>query len=142
MNRVAEVTLEGAVKEDKPSSQIGRTQCCCCAVSSEPSSAHVENCTKEELREDSPVLSCPGARSVETEGRHSKDCMTRSLRGEKVLARPISSEPLNRMNSRQVRIESENNSAECSVETAEGVFTAREVRHYWKKTKVTRERWQ
>ena len=51
--------------------------------------------------------------------------------GEKVLARQISREPLNRMSPRYkfgvslgVRI----NSAECFVGTAEGVFRAREVR--------------
>ena len=51
--------------------------------------------------------------------------------GEKVLARPISSEPLDRVNPRYkfgawqgVR----NNSAECVVGTAEGVFRVRQVR--------------
>ena len=50
---------------------------------------------------------------------------------EKVLARPISSEPLNRMNPRHkfgVWLGVRNNSAECFVETADGVFGAREVR--------------
>ena len=51
--------------------------------------------------------------------------------GEKVLARPISSEPLNRMNPRYkfgVWLGVRSSSAECFVETAEGVFRAREVR--------------
>ena len=51
--------------------------------------------------------------------------------GEKVLARPISSEPLNRMNPRYkfgVWLGVTNNNAECFVETVEGVFRAREVR--------------
>ena len=51
--------------------------------------------------------------------------------GEKVLGRPISSEPLKRMNPRYkfgVWLGVRNNSAECFVETAEGVFRAREVR--------------
>ena len=51
--------------------------------------------------------------------------------GEKVLARPISSEPLNRMDPRYkfgVWLGERNNSAECFVVTAEGVFRAREVR--------------
>ena len=51
--------------------------------------------------------------------------------GEKVLARPMPSEPLNRMNPRykfRVWLGVRNNSVECFVETAEGVFRAREVR--------------
>ena len=51
--------------------------------------------------------------------------------GEKVLSRPIFSEPLNRMNPRykfRVWLGVRNNSAECFVMTAEGVFRAREVR--------------
>ena len=70
-------------------------------------------------------------------GRHLKDCMARRQHknfvqfGEKVLVRPISSEPLNRMNPRYkvgVWLGVRNNSAECFVETAEGVFRARKVR--------------
>ena len=51
--------------------------------------------------------------------------------GEKVLGRPISSELVNRMNPRYkfvVWLGMRSNSAECFVETAEGVFRAREVR--------------
>ena len=51
--------------------------------------------------------------------------------GEKVLARPISSEPLNRMNPRYkfgVWLGVRSNSAECFVVTADGVLRAREVR--------------
>ena len=106
---------------------------------------HVESCTQKGLREDSSILPwlvehagafCPGVRRVETVGRHSKDCMERSPQEfvpirEKVLARPISLEPLNRMNPRYkfgVWLGVRRNSAECFVETAEGVFRAREVR--------------
>ena len=79
---------------------------------------------------------CPGARRVETVGRHSNDCMERSPQefvhfGEQVLARPISLAPLIRMNPRYklgVWLGVRSNSAECFVETAEGVFRAREVR--------------
>ena len=48
-----------------------------------------------------------------------------------MLARPISSEPLDRVNPRYkfgARRGVRNNSAECVVGTAEGVFRAREVR--------------
>ena len=51
-------------------------------------------------------------------------------RGENVLAKPTSSEPLNRMNPRYkfgVWLGVRNNSAECFAATAEGVFRAREV---------------
>ena len=61
--------------------------------------------------------------------------------GEKVLARPRSSEPLNRMNPGYkfgVWLEVKNNSAECFVGTAGGVLRAHEVRriehqHMWVK---------
>ena len=51
--------------------------------------------------------------------------------GEKVLARPVSSEPLNRMNLRckvGVWLGVRNNSAVCFVGTAEGVLRVRELR--------------
>ena len=97
---------------------------------------HVESCTQEELREDSPNLaggwwnmrgaSCPGARRDEMVGPHLKYCMARSQH-KKVysLARPISSESLNRMNPRYkfgVWLGVRNNNAECFVGTAEGLF--------------------
>ena len=138
MNCKAEATLEDAVKGDKPSS------------------GSVENAVKllhgvirTRWRDSKKTLqsgrgwwnmrgaSCPGARRVETFGRHLKDCIERSQHnefvpfGEKVLARPVSSEPLNRMNPRYkfgVWLGVRNNSAECFVETAEGVVRAREVR--------------
>ena len=51
--------------------------------------------------------------------------------GEEVLARPISSEPLNRMTRRckfGVWLGVRNNSTQCVVETTDSVFRAREVR--------------
>ena len=80
---------------------------------------------------------CPGARSVETVGTpferlHGKKPTQEFVPfKEKVLARPISSESLNRMNPRYkfgVWLGVRNNSAECFVGTAEGVPRAREVR--------------
>ena len=59
------------------------------------------------------------------------------LFGEKVLARPISSQTLNRMNSRYkfgVWLGVRSNSAECFVETAEGIFRVREIR--WDKEAI------
>ena len=59
-----------------------------------------------------------------------------------MLARPISSEPLNRMNPRckfGVWLGVRNNSAECFVGTAEGVFRAREVRRLEKQDRWDKE---
>ena len=93
----------------------------------------------------------PGARRVEMVGRHVKDCMARKPTqefvpfGEKVLARPISSDRLNRMNPRYkfgVWLGVRNNSAACFVEKGEGIFRAREVRRIehqdrWDKEAIT-----
>ena len=107
---------------------------------------HVESCTREELREDSPILPwlvehagsilsrCQKGRDGRTpfERLHGKKPTQKIVpSGEKVLVRLISSEPLNRMNARYkfgVWLRVRNNSAERFVETAEGVFRALEVR--------------
>ena len=62
--------------------------------------------------------------------------------GEKVLAKPISSESLNRMNPRYmfgVWLGVRNTSLECFVRTAEGVFRAREVRRIEQKYRWDKE---
>ena len=107
---------------------------------------HVESCTQEELRGDSPILPwfvehagsilsrCQKGRDGRTpvERSHGKKPAQEIVPfGEKVLARPMSSTPLNRMNPRYkfgVWLGVRNNSAECFVVTAEGVFRASEVR--------------
>ena len=107
---------------------------------------HVESCTQEELREDSPILPWLVGRagSILSRCQKGRDGRTQFERlhgkkhtqefvpfGDKVLARPISSEPLNRKNPRYkfgVWLGVRNNSAQCFVETAGGVFRAREVR--------------
>ena len=78
---------------------------------------------------------CPGARRVETVGPetlHGKNLTQEFVPfGEKVLARPISSRTVSRMNPRYkfgVWLGVRHNSSERFVETAEGVFRAREVR--------------
>ena len=51
--------------------------------------------------------------------------------GEKVVARQITTNPRNRMNPRYqfgVWLEMRNNSAECFIGNADGVFRAREIR--------------
>ena len=98
---------------------------------------HVESCTQEELREDSPILPwlvehAGGVLSRCLKGRdgwrpferlHDKKPTQEFVPcGEEVLARPMSLEPLNRMNPRHtfgVWLGERNNSAECFVETAE-----------------------
>ena len=118
---------------------------------------HVESCTQEELQEDSPTLPwlvehagsilsrCQKARDGRTpfERLHGKKPTQEFVPfGEKVLARPISSVPLNRMNPRYklgVWLGVRNNSAECFVVTAEGVFRAREVRRWNIKTGGTKK---
>ena len=107
---------------------------------------HVESCTQEDLREDSPILPwlvehagsilsrCHEGRDGRTpfERLHGKTLAQEFVPfGEKVLVRPISSEPLNRMHPRYkfgVWLGVRNNGAECFVENAEGVFRVREVR--------------
>ena len=84
-----------------------------------------------------PDASCPGARKVVTEGRHLSDCTARKKPtqefvpfGEKVLARQITTDPMNRMNPRYqygVRLGMRNNSAEGLIANADGVFRAREI---------------
>ena len=72
--------------------------------------------------------SCPGARRVETVGRHSKDTMARILHKNLYHS---GRELLNRIRPRYnvgVWLGVRNNSAEWFVETEEGVFRAREVR--------------
>ena len=59
--------------------------------------------------------------------------------GEKVLARRVTTEPMNRMNPRYqygIWLGMRNNSAECFVGNAEGVFRAREIRRL-----EPRDRW-
>ena len=108
---------------------------------------HVESCTQEEPREDSPILPwlVEHAGSILSRCQKGRDGRTPlEPFGEKVLARPISSEPLNRMNPRYkfgVWLGVRDNGAECFVATAEGVFRAREVRRadhqdWWEKEAI------
>ena len=107
---------------------------------------HVKNYTQDELREDSPFLTwlVEHAGSILSRCQKGRDGRTPFDKShgkkptqefvpfrEKVLARPISSEPLNRMHPRYkfgVWLGVRSNSAECFVGTAEGVDRAREVR--------------
>ena len=141
----AEVTLEDAVKGDKPSNGLVENAVMLLRGVIRTMKCLVECCTQEELRKDSPVLQCMVAHagSILSRCQKGRDGRTpfERLHGKrptqnfvpfgKVLARPISSKPLNRMNPRYkfgVWLGVRNNSAECFVRTAEGVFRAREVR--------------
>ena len=91
---------------------------------------------------------CPGARRVEKAERHFERLHGTKLTqefvpfGEMVLARLVSSEPLNRMNPRckfGVWLGVRSHSAECFVGTSEGVFGAREVRRLERQDRWDRE---
>ena len=80
-NCKAEVALEDAVKGDNPSNGWVENAVMLLRGVIRTIQCHVESCTQE-LREDSPILPW-------TVGRHSKDCMERSLpKNSYHLARP------------------------------------------------------
>ena len=145
-NYNAEVRLEDAGKGEKPSNGLVENAVMLLRGVIRTTKCHVESCTQEEIREDSPILQwfvelaesilsrCQKGRDGRTpfERLHGKKPTQEFVPfGEKVLARPISSEPLNRMNPRYkfgVWLGVRNSSAESFVGAAEGVFRAREVR--------------
>ena len=144
----AEVALKDAVKGDnKPSNRLVDNAVMLLRGVIRSIKCHVESCTQEELREDSPIFPVVGGTCGEhfvhvPEGSRRSDAVRKIAWQkepteefvpfeEKALARPISSEPLNRMNPRYrfgVWLGVRNHSAECFVGTAEGVFRVREVR--------------
>ena len=144
-NCKAEVALKDAVKEDKLSNGLVENAVMLMRGVIRTIKCYVESCTQEELWEDSPILPwlvehagsmlsrCQKGRDGRTplERLHGKKPTQEFMPfGEKVLTRPISSEPLNRMNPRYkfgAWLGVRNNSAECFAATAEGVFRAREV---------------
>ena len=134
-NRAAEncnvqVTSEDAVKGDKPSIGLVENAVMLLRGVIRTIKCRVESCTQEELREDHPILpwlvehagsmlsKCQKGRDGRTpfERLHGKKPTREFVPfGEKVLARPISSEPLNRMDPRYkfgVWLGVRNNSAE------------------------------
>ena len=76
----AEVTLEGAVKENKPSNGLVENAVTLLRGVIRTIKCHVESCTQGELQEEFPDFAlvggtcegafCPGARNVEMVGRH------------------------------------------------------------------------
>ena len=111
----AEVTVEDAVKGDKFSSGLVENAVMLLRDVIRTIKCLVESCTREELREDSPILPwlvrhagsilsrCQNCRDGRTplERLHGKKPTQEFVPfGEKVLARTVSSEPLNIMNPR------------------------------------------
>ena len=114
--------MEDAVKGDKPSNGLFENAMMLLRSVIRTVKCHVESCTQEEHREDSRVSPwlVDYAGSILSRCQKGRDGRTPSERlhgkkptqefvpfGEKVLERPISSEPLNRMNP----------SSECGCET-------------------------
>ena len=89
--------------------------------------------------------SCPDVRKAGMEKRHFEKLHGKKQTqefvpfGEKVLARRVTTEPMNRMNPQYqygVWLGMRNNSAECFIGNAGGVFRAREIRRL-----EPRDRW-
>ena len=107
---------------------------------------HIESRTQEPLNDDSLVMPwlvehagciltrCQKGRDGKTpfERLHGKKPTQDFVPfGEEVLARKITTDPMNRMNPRYqygVWLGMRNNSAECFIGNADGVFRAREIR--------------
>ena len=73
-----------------------------------------------------PDVSCPGVKKVVT-GRHHRHMNSFVPFGEKVLARKISTDPIGDTRF-GIWLGMRNNSAECFIGNADGVFRAREIR--------------
>ena len=142
----AEVTTEDAVKGDTESNGLIENAVMLIRGIIRTIKCHIERRTQEPLSDDSPVMPwlvehagcilsrCQKGRDGKTpfERLHGKKPTQEFVPfGEKVLARRVITEPMNRMNLRYqygVWLEMRNNSAECFIGNADGVFRAREIR--------------
>ena len=142
----AEVTTEDAVKGDKKSNGPIETAVMLLRGIIRTIKCHIESRTQESLGDESPVIlwlvehagcilsRCQKGRDGKTpfERMHGKKPPQEFVPfGEKVLARRVTTEPRNRMNPRYkygVWLGMRNNSAECFIGNADGVFRAREIR--------------
>ena len=142
----AEVTTEDAVKGDKESNGLIENAVILIRGIIRTIKCHIESRTQEPLSDDSPVMPwlvehagcilsrCQKGRDGRTpfERLHGKKPTQEFVPfGEKVLARQVTTEPRNRMNPRYqygVWLGMRNNSAECFIGNADGVFRAREIR--------------
>ena len=150
----AEVTTEDAVKGDKESNGLIENAVMLIRGIIRTIKCHIESRTQEPISDDSLVTPwlvehagcilsrCQKGRDGKTpfERLHGKKPTQEFVPfGEKVLARRVTTEPMNRMNPRYqygIWLGMRNNSAECFIGNAEGVFRAREVRRL-----EPRDRW-
>ena len=141
----AEVTTEDAVQGDKESNGLIENAIMLLRGIIRTVKCHIESRTQEPLDDDSLVMPwlvehagcilsrCQKGRDGKTpfERLHGKKPTQEFVPfGEKVLARKIATEPRNRMNPRcqyGVWLGMRNNSAECFIGNADGVFRAREI---------------
>ena len=142
----AEATTEDAVKGDKESNGLIENAILLLRGIIQTVKCHIESRTQEPLSDDSLVMpwlvehagcilsKCQKGRDGKTpcEGLHGKKPTQEFVPfGEKVLARKITTDPIYRMNPRYqygVWLGMRNNSEECFIGNADGVFRAREVR--------------
>ena len=138
----AEVTTEDAVTGDKESNWLIENAVMLLRGIIRTIKCHIKGSTQEPLSDESLVLpwlvehaGCILSRCQK--GRDGKTLFERlhgkkpTAFGEKVLAKQITTDPKNRMNPRYkygIWLGMRNNSAECFVGTADGVFRAREIR--------------
>ena len=141
----AEVTTEDAVKGDKESNELIENAIMLLRGIIRTVKCHIESRTQEPLNDDSLVMPwlvehagcilsrCQKGRDGKTpfERLHGKKPTQEFVPfGEKVLARKITTDPMNRMNTRYqygVWLGLRNNSAECFIGNADGVFRAHEI---------------
>ena len=142
----AEVTTEDAVKGDKESNGLIENAVMLIRGIIRTIKCHIESKTQESLSDDSPVMPwlvehagcilsrCQKGRDGQTpfERLHGKKPTQEIVPfGKKVLGRRVTTEPMNRMNPRYqygIWLGMRNNSAECFIGNADGVFRAREIR--------------
>ena len=150
----AEVTTEDAVKGDNESNGLIENAVVLIRGIIRTIKCHIESRTQEPLSDNSPVMPwlvehagcilsrCQKGRDGKTpfERPHGKKPTQEFVPfGEKVSARRVTTEPTNRMNPRYqygIWLGMRNNSAECFIENAEGVFRAIEIRRL-----EPRDRW-
>ena len=142
----AEVTSEDAVKGDKESNGLIENAIMLLRGIIRTVKCHIESRMQKPLNDDSPVMPwlvehagcilsrCQKGRDGKTpfERLHGKRPRQEFVPfGEKVLARKITADPMNRMNPRYhygIWLGMRNNSAECFIGNADGAIRAREIR--------------
>ena len=144
--RKAEVTTEDAVNGDKESNALIENAVMQIRGIIRTIKRHIESVTQEPLSDDSPILPwlvehagcilsrCQKGRDGKTpfERLHEKMPTQESVPlVEKVLAKQVSADPMNRVNPRYkfgIWLGMRKSSAECFIGNVDGVFRAREIR--------------